>query len=57
MSRRGRLLTLTTTVVARFRPQNKVEQSSGGERIVEFDNEETCSINVGGARCSGWLSG
>ncbi|RMJ26461.1 kinesin heavy chain [Aspergillus sp. HF37] len=32
-------------LVARFRPQNKVEQSSGGERIVEFDNEETCSIN------------
>ncbi|KAL4972196.1 P-loop containing nucleoside triphosphate hydrolase protein [Aspergillus desertorum] len=35
----------TIKVVARFRPQNKVELASGGQPIVEFENEETCSIN------------
>lgn len=34
------------TVVARFRPQNKVELGSGGQPIVDFENEETCEINV-----------
>ncbi|KAB8075499.1 P-loop containing nucleoside triphosphate hydrolase protein [Aspergillus leporis] len=32
-------------VVARFRPQNKVELSSGGEPIVDFENEQSCAIN------------
>ncbi|KAI2616986.1 kinesin-domain-containing protein [Hypomontagnella submonticulosa] len=32
-------------VVARFRPQNKVELASGGEPIVSFDGPDTCSIN------------
>ncbi|CAG8075983.1 unnamed protein product [Penicillium nalgiovense] len=35
----------TIKVVARFRPQNKIELSSGGKPIVEFENEESCSIN------------
>jgi hypothetical protein len=33
-------------VVARFRPQNKIEIASGGEPIVDFKSEDTCSINV-----------
>jgi len=32
-------------VVARFRPQNKIEVASGGEPIVDFKSEDTCSIN------------
>jgi kinesin family protein 5 len=36
----------TIKVVARFRPQNKVELASGGEPIVEFENEQSCKINV-----------
>lgn len=36
------------TVVARFRPQNKVELSSGGTPIVEFEGEESCRVNVSG---------
>ncbi|GIJ92359.1 kinesin heavy chain isoform 5C [Aspergillus pseudoviridinutans] len=35
----------TIKVVARFRPQNKVELASGGEPIVEFENEQSCLIN------------
>ncbi|KAL1985450.1 hypothetical protein VTN96DRAFT_7893 [Rasamsonia emersonii] len=35
----------TIKVVARFRPQNKVELASGGEPIVEFESEDTCRIN------------
>ncbi|KAL4808072.1 P-loop containing nucleoside triphosphate hydrolase protein [Aspergillus unguis] len=35
----------TIKVVARFRPQNKVELASGGQPIVDFENEETCAIN------------
>lgn len=31
-------------VLARFRPQNKVELSNGGEPIVRFDTEDTCAI-------------
>ena len=33
-------------MVARFRPQNKIELGSGGQPMVEFENEETCQINV-----------
>jgi kinesin family protein 5 len=33
-------------VVARFRPQNKIELASGGKPIVSFDGDDTCSINV-----------
>lgn len=33
-------------VVARFRPQNKAELALGGESIVDFETEDTCSINV-----------
>ncbi|KAI6087815.1 kinesin-domain-containing protein [Hypoxylon rubiginosum] len=32
-------------VVARFRPQNKIELASGGEPIVSFDGPDTCAIN------------
>ncbi|OTB05464.1 hypothetical protein M426DRAFT_72795 [Hypoxylon sp. CI-4A] len=32
-------------VVARFRPQNKVELASGGEPVVSFDGPDTCSLN------------
>ncbi|KAI0391171.1 kinesin-domain-containing protein [Xylariaceae sp. FL0594] len=32
-------------VVARFRPQNRVELESGGEPIVSFDGPDTCRIN------------
>ncbi|KAJ5707640.1 hypothetical protein N7488_007441 [Penicillium malachiteum] len=35
----------TIKVVARFRPQNKVELSSGGTPIVDFENEESCAIS------------
>ncbi|OJJ05196.1 hypothetical protein ASPVEDRAFT_836044 [Aspergillus versicolor CBS 583.65] len=35
----------TIKVVARFRPQNKVELGSGGLPIVEFENEETCAVS------------
>ncbi|KAM5472250.1 Kinesin heavy chain [Microsporum audouinii] len=35
----------TIKVVARFRPQNKVEIANGGEPIVDFESEETCRIN------------
>ncbi|KAI4869374.1 kinesin-domain-containing protein [Hypoxylon rubiginosum] len=31
-------------VVARFRPQNKIELASGGEPIVSFDGPDTCAI-------------
>ncbi|KAK4210751.1 hypothetical protein QBC37DRAFT_291854 [Rhypophila decipiens] len=32
-------------VVARFRPQNKVEIGSGGQPIVRFDGDDTCTID------------
>ncbi|KAI1849328.1 hypothetical protein JX265_012111 [Neoarthrinium moseri] len=35
----------TIKVVARFRPQNKVELGSGGQPIVSFDGDDTCSLN------------
>ncbi|KAF7510163.1 hypothetical protein GJ744_007062 [Endocarpon pusillum] len=34
----------TIKVVARFRPQNKTELANGGQPIVEFQSEDTCSI-------------
>ncbi|KAF9700015.1 hypothetical protein EKO04_001365 [Ascochyta lentis] len=34
----------TIKVVARFRPQNKIEIASGGEPIVDFKSDDTCSI-------------
>ncbi|KAH7083269.1 P-loop containing nucleoside triphosphate hydrolase protein [Paraphoma chrysanthemicola] len=34
----------TIKVVARFRPQNKIEIASGGEPIVDFNSEDTCTI-------------
>ena len=33
-------------VVARFRPPNKTELASGGDIVVNFDSDETCSLNV-----------
>ena len=44
-------------VVARFRPQNRTEVELGGEPIVKFESEDTCSLDVGafqfgkGGRC------
>ncbi|KAK3944778.1 kinesin heavy chain [Diplogelasinospora grovesii] len=32
-------------VVARFRPQNRIEIESGGEPIVSFDGQDTCTID------------
>ncbi|KAK4134137.1 kinesin-domain-containing protein [Trichocladium antarcticum] len=32
-------------VVARFRPQNRIEIESGGQPIVKFDGQDTCSID------------
>ncbi|KAL9110787.1 MAG: hypothetical protein Q9227_004779 [Pyrenula ochraceoflavens] len=37
----------TIKVVARFRPQNKIELGAGGEPIVKFDSEETCAVSTG----------
>ncbi|KAK3673271.1 hypothetical protein LTR78_006816 [Recurvomyces mirabilis] len=34
----------TIKVVARFRPQNKIEVAAGSEQVVEFSSEETCTI-------------
>jgi kinesin family protein 5 len=33
-------------VVARFRPQNRIEIESGGQPIVSFDGQETCTVDV-----------
>ena len=35
----------TIKVVARFRPQNKIETAAGSENIVTFESEETCNVN------------
>lgn len=35
----------TIKVVARFRPQNKIEVAAGSEQIVEFTGEDSCTIN------------
>ncbi|RDW79469.1 kinesin-like protein [Coleophoma cylindrospora] len=32
-------------VVARFRPQNKIEIAQGGEPIVQFESDETCKLD------------
>ncbi|PHH56023.1 Kinesin heavy chain [Ceratocystis fimbriata CBS 114723] len=32
-------------VVARFRPQNKIELASGGQPIVTFDGQDTCTVD------------
>ncbi|OJD21019.1 kinesin heavy chain [Blastomyces percursus] len=45
MASSGSASTNTIKVVARFRPQNKIELASGGEPIVEFESEDTCKIN------------
>jgi kinesin family member 5 len=34
-------------VVARFRPQNRTEIELGGQPIVAFESEDTCSLDVG----------
>ena len=41
-----RKLIFRVAVVARFRPQNKIELASGGQPIVSFQSEDTCSIQV-----------
>jgi hypothetical protein len=46
----------SSTVVARFRPQNKLEIASGGEPIVQFATEETCSLQVRLRASPTWLS-
>jgi kinesin family protein 5 len=33
-------------VVARFRPQNRIEIESGGQPIVSFDGSDTCTVDV-----------
>ena len=33
-------------VVARFRPQNRIEIESGGQPIVRFEGDDTCAIEV-----------
>ena len=37
--------TNTIKVVARFRPQNKIESAAGSDPIVEFTSEETCNVS------------
>lgn len=39
-------LDLHSIVVARFRPQNKIELANGGEPVVDFPSDDTCTINV-----------
>lgn len=36
----------TIKVVARFRPQNRIENESGGQAIVSFEGNDTCTIDV-----------
>ena len=38
-------------VVARFRPQNRIELESGGQPIVRFDGDDTCTLDVRCASC------
>jgi hypothetical protein len=33
-------------VVARFRPQNRIELESGGQPIVRFEGPDVCSIDA-----------
>lgn len=49
-------------VVARFRPQNRVENESGGQPIVKFDGDDTVTIDVrapilDSCSCSLWSGG
>ncbi|KAK4966045.1 hypothetical protein LTR66_012070, partial [Elasticomyces elasticus] len=39
----------TIKVVARFRPQNRIELASGGENVVDFDGEDTVRIQSEGS--------
>jgi hypothetical protein len=39
-------------VVARFRPQNRTEIELGGQPIVRFETEDTCSLDVGASYSS-----
>lgn len=45
-------------VVARFRPQNRIELDSGGKPIVSFNADDSCTLDVlllapcCGSRCS-----
>lgn len=57
---RPRLPTNTSSVVARFRPQNKIELASGGQPVVNFESDDSCNVTVGGgihkahlAQCAG----
>ncbi|KAK3114501.1 hypothetical protein LTR53_007142 [Teratosphaeriaceae sp. CCFEE 6253] len=34
----------TIKVVARFRPQNKIEVAAGSEQVVDFTSDDTCSV-------------
>lgn len=34
-------------VVARFRPQNRIEVELGGLPIVDFESADTCKLDVG----------
>lgn len=34
-------------VVARFRPQNRIENEQGGLPVVRFEADDTCAIDVG----------
>lgn len=34
-------------VVARFRPQNRIENEQGGLPVVNFEGNDTCAISVG----------
>lgn len=42
-------------VVARFRPQNRIELESGGKPIVSFDGEDSCTLDV--RHIKTWSSG
>lgn len=33
-------------VVARFRPQNRIELAQGGLPIVKFETDDTCALDV-----------
>lgn len=50
-------------VVARFRPQNRIELEAKGQPIVEFESEDTCRLDVsiptgqGGSGNGGMLTG
>lgn len=39
-------------VVARFRPQNRVELESGGQPVVRFEGDDTVTIDVSSCSCA-----